>query len=218
MSLKGIDLSSNNGSLNLKKFDGDIIIYKLTGGASYYWSGNKIEQALQAGFLVGEYHFANEYDKIVNSLVQAKYNYNHMKKWLGKVYPILDYERPLNHQCFTYHDLNWIDNYMEHFYHLSGVYPMLYCSKSLILENRVPKFTKHNCPLWFAQYANNNPTGWEKNPWTDNSNVDMIVVGQQYSSHGCLNSIDGYVDLSQFYITRKGWLQSCKPHKQLNLL
>ena len=42
----------------------------------------------------------------------------------------------------------------------------------------------------------------------------MIVIGQQYSSNGCLSSIRGAVDLSQFYISKKGWLLSCKSHKQ----
>lgn len=212
--LKGIDLSSNNHDLNFKKYDGDIIIYKLTGGASYFWKENKIKEALSKGFLVGCYHFAHEYGKIVNSRVQAEYFYKHYKPYLGLVYPILDYEIALNGKNFTQHDLNWIDNFMIEFHKLSGVYPMLYCSKSLILANRVPKFTKHNCPLWFAQYANMNPTGWQSNPWTDSNNVDMLVIGQQYSSNGHLSSIQGPVDLSQFYISKKGWLLSCKSYKQ----
>ena len=58
------------------------------------------------------------------------------------------------------------------------------------------------------------PTGWQSNPWTDSNNVDMIVIGQQYSSNGRLSSIQGAVDLSQFYISKKGWLLSCKSHKQ----
>lgn len=65
--------------------------------------------------------------------------------------------------------------------------------------------------LWFAQYADNNPSGWQANPWTDKNMVDLNVVGQQYSSHGRIQGISGDVDLSIFYISRENWFKACKP-------
>ena len=213
MVLKGIDLSSNNYDLNFKKYDGDIIIYKLTGGASYFWKENKIKEALSKGFLVGCYHFAHEYGKIVNSWVQADHFYQHYKPYLGKVLPILDYEIALNGKNFTQHDLNWIDNFMIHFKKLSGINCVLYCSKDLIWITKIPKFTKNNCMLWFAQYGTMEPTGWQQNPWTDKRKLDMNIIGQQYTSNGHIQGITGGVDLSLFYISHGNWLKACRPNK-----
>ena len=68
--------------------------------------------------------------------------------------------------------------------------------------------------LWFAQYANDHVTGFQSEPWTDNNQVDMNVVGQQYTSHGLIRGIRGFVDLSIFYITSDNWIKACKSHKK----
>lgn len=209
MTLKGIDISSNNGYLNLKAYQGNVVINKLTGGCHYLWKQNRIDDCLKKGLLVGAYHFANEDGIITSANAQAKYFYNHWKKYKGKVLPILDYETPINGHYLTQHDMNKVDNFMLEFYRLSHVAPVLYASKSFILATRIPTFTKNHCMLWFAQYANNNATNFQSDPWTDNNQVDMNVVGQQYSSHGIIKGVSGYVDLNIFYITRANWLKSC---------
>ena len=60
MSLNGIDISSNNKYLDLNRYTGSIVINKLTGGTSYFWKENRINDCLKKGLLVGAYHFANE--------------------------------------------------------------------------------------------------------------------------------------------------------------
>lgn len=214
MSLNGIDISSNNNYLDLNRYSGSIVINKLTGGTSYFWKDNRTSDCLKKGLLTGVYHFANEYGIVTSAKSQAKYFYNHYKKYQNKVLPILDYETPINGNYLTQHDMNKVDNFMIEFYKLSGVYPVLYASKSFILATKIPKFTKDNCMLWFAQYANNRPTGFQSNPWTDNNQVDMNVVGQQYTANGVIQGINGFVDLSIFYITRDNWIKSCKSHKK----
>lgn len=209
MTLKGIDISSNNSYLNLKAFTGQVVINKLTGGLSYVWRSNRIDDCIKKGLCVGAYHFANENGIITKASSQAKFFYNHWKPYKGKVLPILDYETPINGRYLTQHDMNKVDNFMLEFYRLSKVPPVLYASKSFILNTRIPKFTKTHCMLWFAQYANNNPTGYQSNPWTDNNEVDMNVIGQQYSSHGQVKGIHGNVDLNIFYISRANWFKSC---------
>lgn len=213
MSLNGIDISSNNGYLNLAKYKGQVVINKLTGGCSYVWKNNRINDCLKKGLLVGAYHFANENGVITSANSQARFFYNHWKNYKN-VLPILDYETPINGQYLTQHDMNKVDNFMLEFYRLSGVPPVLYASKSFILATKIPKFTKEHCMLWFAQYANNKSTGFQSDPWTDNNQVDMNVLGQQYSSCGSISGINGYVDLSTFYITRDNWLKACKKHKK----
>lgn len=212
MTLQGIDISSNNNFLELAYYRGSIVINKLTGGNSYVWKQNRINDCLKKGLLVGAYHFANENGVITSATRQAKHFYNHYKEYRNKVLPILDYETPINGKYLTQHDMNKVDNFMIKFHKLSGVYPVLYASKSFILNTRIPKFTKNNCMLWFAQYANNNATGFQSDPWTDTNQVDMNVLGQQYTSHGRIRGITGFVDLSIFYITRNNWIKACKSH------
>lgn len=214
MVLKAIDISSNNKRVDLSRYKGDIVINKLTGGTVYKWKQNKTGESLKRGFLTGVYMFANENGIISNADTQAKYFYNEYRRYQGQVLPIIDYETPINGKNLTYHDMNKLDNMAIAFYHYSGVYPVIYCSKSFILANKIPKFIKNNCMWWFAQYADNNPTGWQSDPWTDNNKVDVSVVGQQYTSHGIVDGVHGYVDLSAFYITKKNWLKSCRPHSK----
>ena len=213
MTLNGIDISSNNNYLDLNRYTGSIVINKLTGGTSYFWKDNRVSDCLKKGLLTGAYHFAHEYKIIKPSKEQAEYFYLHLKPYLGKVLPILDYEVPLNGKFFTQHDMNWIDNFMIYFKKLSGINCVLYCSKDLIWNTKIPKFTKNNCMLWFAQYGTMEPTGFQRKPWTDNRKLDMNICGQQYSSRGHVDGINGFVDLSIFYLDKKGFNRSCKPCK-----
>ena len=212
MSLNGIDISSNNNYLDLNRYKGQVVINKLTGGCSYVWKNNRINDCLKKGLLVGAYHFANENGVITSANSQARFFYNHWKKYKN-VLPILDYETPINGRYLTQHDMNKVDNFMLEFYRLSGVPPVLYASKSFILATKIPKFTKEHCMLWFAQYGTMEPTGFQSNPWTDKHQLDMNIIGQQYTSNGHVQGITGSVDLSLFYISHANWLKSCRPSK-----
>lgn len=209
MTLQAIDISSNNGLVIPAKVDAPIIINKLTGGTSYYWKNNLVDESLKAGKLVGVYHYEDEYNVHSKIKLQAQYFYKYYKKWKNKVLPILDYEVPLNGKIFTMHDINRIEMFAKEFKRLSGVNIVLYCSKSLVWNNVINKYIKDNCMLWFAQYADNKPTGYQQNPWTDNNKLDMNIVGQQYTQNGRVKGVNGSVDLSIFYISVANWRKSC---------
>ncbi len=209
MTLQAIDVSSNNGCIDVSRVTAPIIISKLTGGTDYYFKNNQVLEFLKAGKLVGVYHYEDEYNIHIKIEEQAQYFYKYYKDFKGKVLPILDYEVPINDKFFTIHDINRIERFMKEFKRLSGVNCVLYCSKSLILNNYISDYLKKNNMLWFAQYADNKPTGYQSNPWTDSHNVDMNVVGQQYTSTGYVNGVHGACDLSIFYISRDNWVKSC---------
>lgn len=57
MVLQGIDISSNNNYLNLGYYSGQVVINKLTGGLSYYWKDNRIQDCVDKGLCTGVYHF-----------------------------------------------------------------------------------------------------------------------------------------------------------------
>ena len=72
MTLNGIDISSNNNYLDLNRYTGQIVINKLTGGTSYFWKDNRVNDCLKKGFLTGAYHFAHEYKIIKPSKEDRK--------------------------------------------------------------------------------------------------------------------------------------------------
>lgn len=211
--IHGIDVSSNNYPVDFSKYHGTVFISKLTGGNNYWFKNNQIKQALQAGKLVGAYHYVSEYNKYNTVASEVNQFYKHFKPFINKVLPIIDYEVPLNSRTFNYNDIIKITYLARLFKSKSGVTPVIYCSKDLIYNNKISTWLKDNCMFWFAQYANNNVVGWVQNPWTDSHKLDVSVIGQQYTSHGNVKGTRGLVDLSVFYITRANWLKACKSHK-----
>lgn len=209
MSLQGIDISSNNSKVDVSHVTAPIIINKLTGGIDYFWKNNLVDECLKAGKLTGVYHFEDEYHIHSKIKEQARYFYKHYEKYKGKVLPILDYEIPLNDKIFTCHDVNRIEKFCKEFKRLSGVNCVVYCSKSFIWNNTINPYLKKNNMFWFAQYANNNPTNYQNNPWTDSNVLDVSVIGHQYSANGRVAGVIGDVDLSIFYITSANWKKSC---------
>lgn len=210
MTLQAIDVSSNNGRVNFKKLTAPIFISKLSGGASYWFKNNQIKEALKNKKLVGAYHYVSEYKIITNAQTEAKQFYKYFKPFKGSVLPIIDYEEPLNHVCFTFKDIQYLTNILKSFKKLSDINAVIYCSKSFIWNNTITNYIKRNNMVWFAQYANTKPTGYQLNPWTDKNKLDVSIVGQQYTDNGRVNGITGAVDLSIFYITRNNWLKTCK--------
>lgn len=213
MSLQAIDISSNNSYVDVTQVQAPIIINKLTGGISYTWQSNLIRKSLECSKLVGAYHFEDEYNKHVTIETQARYFYSQIKPFLGHVLPILDYEKPLNNVYFNHNDINRIERFMKEFKRLSGINCVLYCSKDLVWNNIITPYLKQTTMLWFAQYPNYNPTSYQSQPWTDTHQLDMNLVGQQYTSNGRVAGVTGPVDLSIFYITAINWNKSCQPSK-----
>lgn len=209
MSLQGIDLSSNNGAVNLNKVSAPIVINKLTGGLDYVWKNNLIDESLKHEKLTGAYHFEDEYHVHSKIKDQAYFFYKYYKKYAGKILPILDYEVPLNDKIFTQHDINRIDTFCREFKRLSGVNCVVYCSKSLVWDHVITDYLKHNNMFWIAQYKDLKPTSYQSNPWTDQNKLDVNIIGQQYTPNGRVTGVNGAVDLSIFYITSANWQKSC---------
>lgn len=209
MSLQGIDLSSNNGAVNLNKVSAPIVINKLTGGLDYVWKNNLIDECLKHKKLTGAYHFEDEYHVHSKIKDQAYFFYKQYKKYAGKILPILDYEVPLNDKIFTQHDINRIDTFCREFKRLSGVNCVVYCSKSLVWNHVITSYLKNNNMFWIAQYKDLKPTSYQSNPWTDQNKLDVNIIGQQYTPNGRVNGVNGAVDLSIFYITSANWRKSC---------
>ena len=78
------------------------------------------------------------------------------------------------------------------------MHPILYCSQSIAY-----KFDNiGNYGLWIAQYADNDPTGYQDAPWNEGEYTCAI---RQYTSCGRLAGYDGNLDLDKFYGGVEEW-------------
>lgn len=116
---------------------------------------------------------------------------------VGEAILVLDWEGQ-NNPSFGKCDFSWCKEWLDYVYSKTGVCPLLYCSQSVAHLFR----NIGNYDLWIAQYADMNTTGYQNNPWNENSYTCAI---RQYSSCGRLNGWNGNLDLDKFYGTREDW-------------
>ena len=97
---------------------------------------------------------------------------------------------------------------MERFYALSGVYPLIYMSKS-VCRSYNWSWVAERCGLWCAQYANNNQTNYQSKPWTDSKGIgawkQMTIY--QYSSKGRVTGYGANVDINLAYLDKNAWMR-----------
>ena len=110
---------------------------------------------------------------------------------------VLDWETG-NNSSFSNCDYAWCKSWLDYVYSKTGVHPILYCSQSISY-----KFDNiGNYGLWIAQYANNDPTGYQDAPWNEGEYTCAI---RQYTSCGRLNGYDENLDLDKFYGGVEEW-------------
>jgi len=204
MTLKGIDISSAQYNLDLYKVKFDFCIVKGTGGVSYVnpRCDHHMQQIFKLKRLAGVYHFAHEYGKMVDANKEADWFIKNCKNYFPKAMVILDYEVPLNGSSFNSKDVKWVHKFVARMKAKAGVTPVLYVSKSLVNSLNWSSVVNQNVGLWYAQYPNNNRTGYQKNPWTDKKGFGTFnksVIMHQYSSNGKLSGWAYPLDLNIFY-------------------
>ena len=208
MTLRTIDVSSNQGSINISSIDCDAVIVKATGGTNYVneYCDFVLQQCFKLGKPAGIYHYAHEYGNINDPIAESDYFINNCKNYFGKVLVALDYEVAMNGYKYTQQDVEWCRQFIQNVINKTGVIPLLYISKSLIYECDWSSVANMNVGLWFAQYADNNNTGWLSDPWDDGkSTKPFTTVLQQYTSHGRIAGYNADLDLSLFYGNVNAW-------------
>jgi len=209
MSLYGIDISSYQKGLNIGKVKADFVIIKATGGLNYVnpYCNYHYAQAKKHKRKIGLYHFAHENKSNHTAVHEANYFIKNIKNYVGSAILVLDYEEPLNHKSYTSKDVSWIYAFCKQVKKLTNVTPVLYMSKSVVQRLNFDSVVKSNVGLWFAQYANYNPMGYVKSPWTDNKGTGSWKSAMmfQYTSSGRLKGYSGNLDLDIFYGSKTAW-------------
>lgn len=199
MALNGIDISDYQKGINLDKIPFDFMICKITEGTNIEHKTHAvfIESARKKNKLWGFYHFMNDEDPVA----QADYFYEKAKRYFGYGIPVLDYE------MYGRIGVSGAKKFLDRIYKLTGVRCMVYMSRSVCIEEDWSKIAPLH-KLWVAQYANNNTTGYQSNPWRSSGKFGAwnACTIHQYTSHGRLNGYDGNLDLDIAYLTQDEWM------------
>ena len=139
----GIDVS-NWDDINTIPDNIDFLIAKCTEGTEFSdWTFNDYKDlASSKGFMFGAYHFA-DYE---NPISEAEFFYNNVKD--SNAYPFLDFE------IFSLENeevKNWCEEFIQHYYDLSGIYCGIYISQCLCCCFE-KSWIAEKCKLWVAGY------------------------------------------------------------------
>lgn len=219
MTLRIIDVSSNQGLINIAPIDCDGVITKATGGNNYVndCCDYVLQQCYKLNKPSGFYHYAHEFGNINDPIKEANYFISNTDNYFGKSVPFLDYEVAINGRSYTDQDVQWCKSWLQYVKDKTGVTPLLYISKSVISVTDWSPVTNLNVAGWIAQYADNNYTGWQDDPWTDNKPFTPFNVAlYQFTSHGRINGYNGDLDLSLFYGDINTWNRYASINKPTN--
>lgn len=201
MALNGIDISRYQKGIDLSKVPCDFVIVKATEGADYVSPeyDSQYKDAKRAGKKLGVYHFASGNH---TGEKEADYFLSQVKDAVGESILCLDWEADAIKKGVSY-----AKDFLDRVYKKTGVKPFIYMSKSVCRNYDWTDVVNAGYPLWCAQYANNNTTGYKSEPWTDSKGMgafkEMVIF--QYSSKGRLDGYSGNLDLDIFYGTKSKW-------------
>lgn len=203
MSLNGIDTASYQAGLKPDRVPMDFNIVKATQGTTYTNPDftRMATATLAAGKQLGIYHYGGGGDPVK----EADYFIAHLPGYLGKALLALDWEGMQN-PAFDKTDVIWCKKFCDRVYEKTGVRCFIYMSKSVCRAHNWASVAK-DYPLWCAQYASNERTGYQSNPWTDNGGFGAWknATIYQYSSKGKLSCWSANLDLDIAYMTVDEW-------------
>lgn len=198
--LKGIDVSGwqaypFSGKIKTAYEQSDFVIVKATQYPSYVHVNCDaiIEQCKRDGKLWGFYHYATG----ENPEKEAQMFHARTMGYVGRGIPVVDWEKTQNK---SFGDNNWVRRFVDKYYALTKVYPMIYVQRSAIaqVKNCYP-----DCALWVAAYYderdNFNAPKFDSNiaPWK------TFTVWQYSSSNGTL-------DRNVANVSKEGWARIAK--------
>lgn len=203
--MNGIDISRWQKGINLSLVPCDFVIVKATQGTSYVSPEftNQIGQAELLGKHLGVYHYAGG----GGAIPEAEHFMKTVKGYIGKAILVLDWEGEQNPNFLN---PEYAKAFLAYVKQKTGITPFIYMSKSVCRQYAAVWDPSY--PLWCAQYKNQNPTGYQEDPWTDSKGFgawnDCEIL--QYSSKGCLTGYSGNLDLNKSYINGDEWDQYAK--------
>ncbi|RDG21637.1 GH25 family lysozyme [Lactococcus cremoris] len=198
--MNGIDISSYQAELNAGIVPSDFVIIKATEGTNYInptWE-EQAGQVIQTNKLLGFYHFAS----VGNPIAEADFFISVVKNYIGKAVLVLDFEAGAINAWGNVGARQFLNRVKEK----TGINLMIYMSSDVTRQFNWSTISNTN-PLWVAQYASMNPTGYQSEPWTDGKGYGAwsSAAIHQYSSAGSLANWNGNLDINLAYINANQW-------------
>ena len=196
MTLDGIDISNWQSGIDIKSVPADFVIVKATQGTSYVSPAFAAQASatVGAGKMLGLYHYVAGGDAAAEAANFAKA----AGPYVGRALLALDWESAQNK---AWGDAAYLDAVVAQVVAKTGVTPLVYVSRAYLPQVQDVASVR-GCGLWVAQYADNNPTGYQDKPWNEGAFACAI---RQYSSSGRLNGYSGNLDLDKFYGDATAW-------------
>lgn len=203
--LKGIDISNWQKNMTignvLNANDIDFCICKATEGVNFVdpYCDGFIQKLIKNNILWGYYHFARGTDARKEARFFAKNTEGYSRKGI----PVLDYE------VTTKGMVEWCEVFINEYYSITGVYPLLYISASRCFNFKnswIPK----KCGLWVAGY----PVRYKQ--FVDSTLPYNIAPWEfaaiwQFTDSLRLTLYSGNVDGNFAYMTKKAWMKYANP-------
>ena len=202
--LNGIDVASYQTGLDPAKVPCDFVIVKATQGTTYINPDFRrmADAVLAAGKLLAIYHYGSG----GNPISEANFFLDIVKPYIGKAVLALDWEKDQN-PAFGKSDVDWCKKFLDHVKDKTGVISFIYMSKDMGCRSRNWSAVAKDYPLWGAQYANNDISGYQSKPWTSAApwGAWSKVTIFQYTSHGRLPGWGRDLDLDLAYMDAGDW-------------
>ena len=197
--LLGVDVSNYQAGMDMSAVDPDFVIVMVTQDTGRYSFTNQYHQvqldtAVAQGRPVGVYHYvgggdggtaadaAAEADRFL-AAVRATGHFN-------RVMWCIDWEQGDNS---AWGNLAYLGIVVDTVQAATGRPVMLYASSASYPHGVAEA---HGCGKWIAQYADNEPTGWDHAPWSDGTWTAQM---HQYTGHGRVPGYGDDLDLDIFY-------------------
>lgn len=205
MGLNGVDVASYQWDISPKKLTTtDFVIVKATQGTWYKnpYFEKQYREAKAAGKLLGIYHYFEG-----GPIKEADFFVKTIGDRIGECILAIDHEGKSNSIFNTDKEVAYVNKFCEEVYRLTRVRPLFYASKGVTRRRDWSKVST-KCRLWCAQYGSNNPTDYQKNPWTDNGGFGSWAEDtiRQYSSHGRIRGYSKNIDINLAYLTKEEWM------------
>lgn len=211
MSMNGIDISSYQKGLAIPKVPSEFVIIKATEGTYQVQDtcDGWVQACIDSGKLWGFYHFGSAESPVE----QAEFFVRHCKGYFGHGLPVYDYE------MYGRIGADGAKRFLDRVHELTGVRCIVYMSRAVCTEEDWSEVAK-DYALWVAQYANNDKTGYQGEPWLPSGGFGAwkSCAIHQYSSNGRLDGYSGALDLDIAHMTREAWGKFANPsgHKPAN--
>lgn len=176
-----VDRSNVNGADDYSKAPVTHLYLKATEGTGFVDQTyqQRRSQALNAGAIVGAYHFAGHNDPAA----EADFFLSRIEKPKpGELRPCLDLESGQSQA--------WAERFANRIKSRLGYYPTLYGSTSFIAPLRARSSVLKACPWWRAEYGPNDGHPHEL------AGGDLGAAAHQYTSVATVTGISGHTDAS----------------------